>query len=92
MDGRLAGADPFGTAIRGFKKSAELVYLLHEAGAYGVNFNDNDLIPIDATSAEADAIKKDFCYALDDTGLVVPMTTTNLFSDLYGANILSDLV
>ena len=75
------GADPFGSAVRGHKTPAELVYLLGEVGAYGVNFHDNDLIPIDATPAEADAIKKDFRKALADTGLVVPMATTNLFSD-----------
>jgi xylose isomerase len=75
------GADPFGPAVREHKTPAELVYLLGEVGAYGVNFHDNDLIPIDATSAEADAIKKDFRKALADTGLVVPMATTNLFSD-----------
>jgi xylose isomerase len=57
------------------------VCLLGEVGAYGVNFHDNDLIPIDATPTEAEAIKKDFRKALDDTGLVVPMATTNLFSD-----------
>jgi xylose isomerase len=54
---------------------------LGEVGAYGVNFHDNDLIPIDATPAEAEAIKKDFRQALEETGLVVPMATTNLFSD-----------
>jgi xylose isomerase len=75
------GADPFGSAVRGHKTPAELVYLLGEVGAYGVNFHDNDLIPIDATPAEADAIKKDFRKALADTGLVVPMATTNLFYD-----------
>jgi xylose isomerase len=75
------GADPFGSAVRGHKTPAELVRLLGEVGAYGVNFHDNDLIPIDATPAEADAIKKDFRQALADTGLVVPMATTNLFSD-----------
>ena len=74
------GADPFGSATREHKSPAELVYLLGEVGAYGVNFHDNDLIPIDATSAEADAIKKEFRKALADTGLVVPMATTNLFS------------
>jgi xylose isomerase len=36
------------------------VYLPGEVGAYGVNFHDNDLIPIDATPSEADAIKRDF--------------------------------
>ena len=75
------GTDPFGSATRGHKTPAELVYLLGEVGAYGVNFHDNDLLPIDATPAEAEAIKKEFRKALDDTGLVVPMATTNLFSD-----------
>jgi xylose isomerase len=75
------GADPFGTVVRESKTPADLVYLLGEVGAYGVNFHDNDLIPIDATPAEADAIKKEFRKALDETGLVVPMATTNLFYD-----------
>ena len=75
------GADPFGSATRDHKTPAELVYLLGEVGAYGVNFHDNDLIPIDATPTEAEGIKKDFRKALADTGLVVPMATTNLFSD-----------
>jgi xylose isomerase len=57
------------------------VYLLGEVGAYGVNFHDNDLIPIDATPAEAEDIKKAFREALKETGLVVPMATTNLFGD-----------
>ncbi|MCS6907374.1 MAG: xylose isomerase [Anaerolineales bacterium] len=67
--------------MRPTRSPAELVYLLGEVGAYGVNFHDNDLIPIDATPAEAEAIKKAFRKALQDTGLVVPMATTNLFSD-----------
>ncbi len=75
------GSDPFGAAVRGAKTPAELVYLLGEVGAYGVNFHDNDLLPIDATPAEAEAIKKAFRKALDETGLVVPMATTNLFYD-----------
>jgi xylose isomerase len=75
------GADPFGAVVRGHKSPAELVYLLGEVGAYGVNFHDNDLIPIDATLSEADTIKKEFRKALADTGLRVPMATTNLFSD-----------
>lgn len=75
------GRDPFGEPVRKALTPAEIVYLLGDVGAYGVNFHDNDLIPIDATFAEADAIKKAFRQALDDTGLVVPMATTNLFSD-----------
>jgi len=75
------GRDPFGSEVRPSKSPAELVYLLAEVGAYGVNFHDNDLIPIDATPSEAVSIKREFRKALDDTGLVVPMATTNLFGD-----------
>jgi xylose isomerase len=75
------GRDPFGHPVRDPKSPAELVYLLAEVGAYGVNFHDNDLIPIDATPSEAEAIKREFRKALEATGLKVPMATTNLFSD-----------
>jgi len=75
------GADPFGTDVRERKSPHDLVYLLADVGAYGVNFHDNDLVPIDATPAEAEKIKADFKKALADTGLVVPMATTNLFYD-----------
>lgn len=75
------GRDPFGHPVREAKSPAELVYLLAEVGAYGVNFHDNDLIPVDATPAEAEAIKREFRKALEATGLKVPMATTNLFSD-----------
>jgi xylose isomerase len=75
------GRDPFGGPVRGVKSPAELVRLLGEVGAYGVNFHDNDLIPIDALPAGAESIKKEFRKALEETGLVVPMATTNLFTD-----------
>ena len=75
------GADPFGYAVREGKSPADLVRLLGEVGAYGVNFHDNDLIPIDATSSERDAILKEFKKALVDTGIVVPMATTDLFKE-----------
>ncbi len=75
------GQDPFGRAVRNGKTPAELVHLLGEVGAYGVNFHDNDLIPIDATASERDQILKDFKKALADTGLCVPMATTDLFKE-----------
>ena len=75
------GADPFGYAVREGKSPAELVRLLGEVGAWGVNFHDNDLIPIDATPSERDAILKEFKQALADTGVVVPMATTDLFRE-----------
>ncbi len=73
------GRDPFGEPVRPALSPAEIVHLLAEVGAYGVNFHDNDLIPIDATPGEAAEIKKSFRKALDDTGIVVPMATTDLF-------------
>jgi xylose isomerase len=75
------GRDPFGEPVRAPLSPVELVHLLAEVGAYGVNFHDNDLVPIDATPAERDRIVSDFRAALEDTGIVVPMATTNLFSD-----------
>jgi xylose isomerase len=75
------GRDPFGGPVRESKTPVELVHLLAEVGAYGLNFHDNDLVPIDATPAERDRIVKDFKKALKETGLVVPMATTNLFTD-----------
>ena len=73
------GRDPFGAPVREPLSPVELVHLLADVGAYGVNFHDNDLIPFDATPTERDRIVRDFKKALDETGLVVPMATTNLF-------------
>jgi xylose isomerase len=75
------GRDPFGEPVRPPLSPVELVHLLAEVGAYGVNFHDNDLVPIDASLAEREQIVAGFKKALAETGLVVPMATTNLFSD-----------
>ena len=75
------GRDPFGLPVRAPLTPPELVHLLADTGAWGVNFHDNDLVPIDATPDERGQIVRDFKAALADTGLVVPMATTNLFSD-----------
>ncbi len=74
------GGDPFGGPVRRRLNPIEIVALLAEVGAYGVNFHDNDLVPIDASWAEREQIVSEFEKALDETGLVVPMATTNLFS------------
>ncbi|MDZ7288778.1 MAG: xylose isomerase [candidate division KSB1 bacterium] len=75
------GRDPFGHPVRPTLSPVEIVHLLAEVGAYGVNFHDNDLVPIDATPAERDRVVREFKNALKETGIVVPMATTNLFSD-----------
>ena len=74
------GRDPFGEAVRESLPPVEIVKLLAEVGAMGVNLHDNDLVPIDASAAERDRIVAEFKTALEDHGLKVPMATTNLFS------------
>jgi len=75
------GRDPFGGPVREQISPVQIADLLGEVGAYGVNFHDNDLVPIDATPQQRDDIVKSFKKALKDNGLVVPMATTNLFGD-----------
>jgi xylose isomerase len=73
------GRDPFGDVTRPDLDPAETVRRLADLGVYGVSLHDNDLIPLHASEAERDRILKRFRRALDDTGLVVAMCTTNLF-------------
>jgi xylose isomerase len=75
------GRDPFGEPVRSALSPVTIVRKLSELGAYGVNLHDNDLVPAGATAAERDRIVREFKQALADTGMKVPMATTNLFSD-----------
>lgn len=75
------GCDPFGDAVRPSLDVPRIVRKLAELGAYGVNFHDNDLVPHGASARERDRIVAEFRAALDDSGLRVPMATTNLFTD-----------
>ncbi|WP_439680767.1 xylose isomerase [Embleya sp. MST-111070] len=70
--------DPFGDATRAPLEPAEAVYRLAELGAYGVTFHDDDLIPFGAEEAERAKRIAAFRAALDATGMIVPMVTTNL--------------
>lgn len=75
------GRDPFGEPTREPISPVDIVHLLAEVGAWGVNLHDNDLVPITASAGERDQIVADFKQALDATGVVCPMATTNLFAD-----------
>ena len=75
------GRDPFGDAVRPPLDAPYIVRRLAELGAYGVNFHDDDLIPPGSSPAERARIIREFRSALDETGLKVPMATTNLFGD-----------
>ncbi|GLW23855.1 xylose isomerase [Microbispora triticiradicis] len=69
--------DPFGDATRAPLDPVESVHRLAELGAYGVTFHDDDLLAVEQDRTKAiESFKK----ALSETGLKVPMATTNLFT------------
>jgi xylose isomerase len=72
--------DPFGDATRPALDPVESVHRLAELGAYGVTFHDDDLIPFGSDDAAREQHIKRFRAALEETGMVVPMATTNLFT------------
>jgi len=74
------GRDPFGEPVRPVQDPNHLVRKLAECGAYGVNLHDNDLLPFGCSAQEKDRIVREFQRTLKDTGMVVPMATTNLFT------------
>ena len=75
------GRDPFGEPTREKITLSQILEMLGEIGAYGVNFHDNDAFPIDASPEEIARILKEFKKGMKDNGLLCPMATTNLFSD-----------
>ncbi|HEX3931167.1 MAG TPA: xylose isomerase [Nocardioides sp.] len=72
--------DPFGDATRAPLDPVETVHRLAELGAYGVTFHDDDLVPFGTEEGERARLVDRFRQALAQTGLVVPMATTNLFT------------
>jgi len=74
------GRDPFGVEVRPALDAPYIVEKLAALGAWGVNFHDDDLIPFGTAPAARARIVAAFKRALADTGMVVPMVTTNLFA------------
>ncbi|MCU1570715.1 MAG: xylA [Naasia sp.] len=74
------GTDPFGGPTREHLDTVHVVEKLAELGAYGLTFHDDDLFDFGSSDqvrqGEIDRLKQ----ALADTGVIVPMITTNLFS------------
>ncbi len=72
--------DQFGAPTRKPLDTVEAIHKLAELGAYGLTFHDDDLFAFESTDAqrrhEIDRTKQ----ALAETGIIVPMITTNLFS------------
>jgi xylose isomerase len=72
--------DPFGDATRDPLDPVRTVNELAERGAYGVTFHDDDLIPFGSDDSARRTHIDRFKKALADTGMKVPMATTNLFT------------
>lgn len=74
------GVDVFGGAIRPPLDASEAIRQLSDLGAYGVTFHDDDIIPFGSDAAAREQRLAPIRKALEETGLIVPMVTTNLFS------------
>jgi xylose isomerase len=74
------GKDLFGDATRPPLDPVDAVQHLAALGAWGVTFHDDDLVAFGSDDVSREAAIKRFRAALDETGIVVPMVTTNLFS------------
>ncbi|MGK9147470.1 xylose isomerase [Plantibacter flavus] len=74
------GTDPFGGPTRPDLDVVEAVTRLNELGAYGLTFHDDDLFAFGSTDAERQKQIDRLKQAMADTGIIVPMVTTNLFS------------
>lgn len=72
--------DPFGDPTRDALDPVRTVNELAKRGAYGVTFHDDDLIPFGSDDVNRRAHIDRFKKALTETGMKVPMATTNLFS------------
>ncbi|WP_223694315.1 xylose isomerase [Leifsonia poae] len=74
------GTDPFGGPTRPQLDVVEAVTRLSELGAYGLTFHDDDLFAFGSTDSERQTQIDRLKQVLADTGVIVPMVTTNLFS------------
>jgi xylose isomerase len=72
--------DPFGDATRDPLDPVRTVNELAARGAHGVTFHDDDLIPFGSDDSARRGHIDRFKKALADTGMKVPMATTNLFT------------
>ncbi|HBF26583.1 MAG: xylose isomerase [Actinomycetota bacterium] len=72
--------DPFGDATRRALDPVESLERLSELGAWGVSFHDDDLVAFDADDSARRARFDEWRSALDRTGMVTSMMTTNLFT------------
>lgn len=74
------GRDQFGDATRPALEPWEYLAPLADAGAWGVTFHDDDVVPFGTEDAERERILRRFQDEAQRVGLVIEMVTTNTFS------------
>ena len=72
--------DPFGDATRAPLDPIEAIDQLAAAGAWGVTFHDDDLIPFGSDAATRDKLTAGFKDACARNNITIEMVTTNLFT------------
>ncbi len=72
--------DPFGDATRPPLDPIEAIEQLAAAGAWGVTFHDDDLIPFGSDAATRDKLIAGFKDACAKNSITIEMVTTNLFT------------
>jgi len=72
--------DPFGDATRAPLDPIEAIDQLAAAGAWGVTFHDDDLIPFGSDAATRDKLIAGFKDACARNNITIEMVTTNLFT------------
>jgi xylose isomerase len=73
-------SDPFGEATRPPLDVVEAVHRLADRGAWGLTFHDDDLFGFLPDAGSRDKQIARLREALTETGMTVPMITTNLFT------------
>lgn len=73
------GRDPFGDAVRPWTDPVDLVKRLGDLGVWGVSYHDDDLLAPDEGHGDRSRRIARFAAALEETGVVCSMATTNLF-------------
>lgn len=74
------GVDPFGVATRAPLDLGDALHHLADLGAYGITFHDDDVVPFGSADADREKTLARLRSLLDETGLTVPMITTNTFT------------
>jgi len=72
--------DPFGGPTRPALDNPAAIRKLGELGVWGITFHDDDVFPFGSSDAQRQKAIDDLKDACADSGVVVEMVTTNLFS------------